>query len=318
MKILLLVFILQLSLTGNFAQVNPPVAEKPLRNVGYIPSWSYICYQTLDYTALTHLNIAFCNPDTSGNMRNPFRNGEDIFHDIVKKAHDNGVKVIASLGGGSGGANYPALIATEQSRVKFCQKIMDYMEKFNLDGVDLDLEEGPDHVLWRNYEAWTIELRKQCTEHHKLLTTAVSTWFSNSISDNTFACFDYVTLMAYDGSFNNHSSYEMAEEMLQHYQNVRNIDADKLVLGIPFYGHRDNKYNPVPYKDIMKSHPQAWNTDYIETISYNGAPTVKKKCELAKQYGGMMIWELSQDVEGEYSLLKAVKDGLYDGNTATR
>jgi GH18 family chitinase len=318
-KLLSFVFVLQLSLFNAFAKAMPPEGEKPFRSVGYIPSWSYSCYKTLDYTALTHLNIAFCNPDTSGNMRNPFaRAGEEVFHDIVKKAHENGVKVIASLGGGGGGANYPALIATEESRVNFCRKIMDFTEKFNLDGIDLDLEEGPNHVLWKHYEAWTKELRKQCTAKNKLLTSAVSTWFSNSISDETFACFDYITLMAYDGPFNNHTSYDLAEEMIVHYQNVRNIDADKIVLGIPFYGHRDNKYNPVGYKDILKSFPQAWSDDYTENISYNGISTVKRKCELAKQYGGVMVWELSYDVEGDYSLLKAIKESLYDAHTGPR
>ncbi|GHV71295.1 hypothetical protein FACS189420_5870 [Bacteroidia bacterium] len=55
-----------------------------LRSVGYIPTWKYDCYQTVDYSALTHLNIAFCNPDKEGNMQNPFRGNPQVFHDIVK------------------------------------------------------------------------------------------------------------------------------------------------------------------------------------------------------------------------------------------
>jgi GH18 family chitinase len=93
-----------------------------LRSVGYIPTWKYDCYQTVDYSALTHLNIAFCNPDKEGNMQNPFRGNPQAFHDIVKKAHENGVKVIASLGGGGGGKNYPALIETPEGQTAFCEK----------------------------------------------------------------------------------------------------------------------------------------------------------------------------------------------------
>jgi GH18 family chitinase len=289
---------------------------KILRNVGYIPTWKYDCYQTVDYSALTHLNIAFCNPDKEGNMQNPFRREPQVFHDIVKKAHENGVKVIASLGGGGGGKNYPDLISTAENRTAFCEKIMQYVAEYDLDGVDLDLEENPDHVLWVNYEAWVKELRKQCTAKNKLLTSAVSTWFSDSMTDETFACFDYITLMAYDGAFDNHSSYEAGERMIQHYLTVRHVDADKIVLGLPFYGHRGGKYNAVGFKDIIAANPDAWDSDYVDTTSYNGVSTVKRKCELAKKYGGIMVWELSYDIEGEHSLLKAIKDSLYDGKSA--
>ena len=314
-----LIVAFQLFLFNGCGQKQDATSEKYLRSVGYLPSWKHACYETVDYSALTHLNIAFCNPDTTGVMRDPFaRLGENVFHDIVKKAHENGVLVIASLGGGGGGKNYPALIETAESRVAFCEKIMEYVDKYDLDGVDLDLEEGEDHILWKNYEAWVKELRRQCTAKNKLLTSAVSTWFSNSMTDETFACFDYITLMAYDGAFDNHSSYETSVRMLKHYNEERHVDADKIVLGMPFYGHQDNRYNPVGYRDILAASPEAWKVDYIENTSYNGIPTLKKKCELSKQYGGMMFWELSYDAEGEYSLLKAIKEALYDGKNAPR
>jgi GH18 family chitinase len=304
--------IFQFPALNGFSQNEVPANGKELRSVGYIPVWKYDCYNTVDYSALTHLNIAFCNPDKEGNMQNPFRGNAPVFHDIVKKAHENGVKVIASLGGGGGGRNYPDLIATDEKRAAFCEKIMQFVDEYDLDGVDLDLEENPGHILWANYEAWAKELRRYCTAKNKLLTSAVSTWFSDSMTDETFACFDYITLMAYDGPFDNHSSYEAGEAMIRHYLNVRHVDADKIVLGIPFYGHRGGKYNAVGFKDIIAANPQAYDSDYVDSTSYNGISTVKRKCELAKQYGGIMIWELSYDFEGEHSLLKAVKESLYD------
>ena len=35
-----------------------------------------------------------------------------------------------------------------------------------------------------------------------------------------------------------------------------------------------------------------------------------KKAKLAKDYGGIMIWELKQDAKGEKSLLKVINDTL--------
>ncbi|MBR5165209.1 MAG: hypothetical protein IKW87_06600 [Ruminococcus sp.] len=42
-----------------------------------------------------------------------------------------------------------------------------------------------------------------------------------------------------------------------------------------------------------------------------------KKAELAKGYGGIMIWELTQDAKGEQSLLKVINDTLRGGTSIT-
>ena len=39
------------------------------RIVGYLPSWYYQCYHDVDFADLTHINIAFVNPDSDGNMK---------------------------------------------------------------------------------------------------------------------------------------------------------------------------------------------------------------------------------------------------------
>ena len=58
----------------------------------------------------------------------------------------------------------------------------------------------------------------------------------------------------------------------------------------------------------------AWNQDWIDQggvkISYNGVATIAKKAQLAKTYGGVMIWAVPQDAAGDHSLLKAIDDNL--------
>ena len=298
----------------------PPIHGGYLRCVGYIPSWRYDFYETLDWNALTHVNIAFCNPDTLGNMQNPFRRDPEDFHRIVAQAHKNGVKVMASLGGGGGGKNYPALLETDQGRKDFCVKIMDYVKEYNLDGVDLDLEEGPGHILWNYYEPWVIELRKHCSAAGVLLTTAVSTWFSNSITDATFDCFDFINIMAYDGPFAAHSTIELALTMARHYHEKRGINPADIVIGVPFYGYpSDGGFgNSKSYRDIMILYPKAWKKDHAEKFGYNGVNTIKEKSLIARHYGGIMIWELSNDVSGDRSLLGTIKKNLFKTGTAPR
>ncbi len=311
--------LLSCSTTKRTSQL-PPLHENDMRCVGYIPTWRFSIIETVDWSALTHVNIAFCNPDTTGKMQNPFRQNPDDFHRLVAKAHENGVKVIASLGGGGGGRNYPALIQTEQGRKDLCTNIINYVREYNLDGVDLDLEEGQGHGLWNNYESWVLELRQRCTEAGVLLTTAVSTWFSDDITDATFRCFDFVNIMAYDGGFEAHSTMELAQTMARHYHEVRGVNPADIVIGVPFYGYPyDGGFgDSKSYRDLVAQYPKAWKKDHVEKYGYNGTKTMKKKAQLARHYGGIMIWELSHDTNDERSLLGVIKQNLYTTGTAPR
>ncbi len=309
-----LLFLAALLLVASVAGAKklPPKHDHPLRVVGYIPSWSYGVVDRLDWDALTHINIAFCNPDTLGVMQNPFRSEPEMLSHIISTAHEHDVKVVASLGGGGGGKNYPALIATPESREAFCLKIMEYVDRYGFDGVDLDLEEGPGHVLWNNYEAWVVELGKHCSQNGVLLTTAVSTWFSDDISDATFRCFDFINIMAYDGPFEAHSTVGLADTMARHYHKVRGIEPHNIVVGVPFYGYpSDGGFGDSwGWSDILAADPKAWRGDRSGKFGYNGHRTMRKKCRLAQHYGGIMIWQLDHDVEGEHSLLGVIKKTL--------
>jgi GH18 family chitinase len=50
--------------------------------------------------------------------------------------------------------------------------------------------------------------------------------------------------------------------------------------------------------------------DEFDSVYYNGIATIKQKTEFAKRegLGGVMIWEISQDVNDERSLLKSIND----------
>ncbi len=286
------------------------------RVVGYLPDWSYQAYKNMDFTALTHINIAFCNPDTNGNLSCYIPDAE--MKAIVDKAHANGVKVLAALGGGGGCDNYPPLLKDTETMNAFNSKIMEYCEKYDFDGIDLDIELGSGNDIWNNYAEWCKSLRKLCDERNLLMTTATAQWVAVRVSDETFACFDFLNVMAYDndGSKDSHSSYDFAETCLDFFNIERGISKDKLVLGVPFYGrgyHADgtldwNSY--VPFSELVAGDPANYSTDVYNGIAYNGAETMRKKCELARGYGGIMIWEITQDAPAEYSLLKIIKENI--------
>ena len=60
--------------------------------IGYLPDWSYQYYTKFDFSALTHLDIAFCNPDEKCNISCNIP--DDTLQTIVNTAHQYNVKVI--------------------------------------------------------------------------------------------------------------------------------------------------------------------------------------------------------------------------------
>lgn len=291
-------------------------SEHISRVVGYLPDWSYQAYGKLDFSALTHMNIAFCNPDSDGNLSCYIPDIE--MKNIVNKAHSNDVKVMAALGGGGGCDGYLPLLDTPEEMADFNEKIVEYCEKYDLDGIDFDIELGSNHEIWKYYADWVFSLREICDEYGYELSTATAQWVAVNVSPDTYSLFDFVNVMAYDNDADesSHCDMEFTETSLKYFNIQKKIPKDKLVLGVPFYGRgytSDGKLDwnsYVPFSELIELDKENYNKDLYKDIAYNGAETMAEKCDISKKYGGIMIWELSQDAQGEYSLLKLIKDKL--------
>ena len=283
------------------------------RIVGYLNTWDDFPNNAanLDYTKITHLNIAFANPDADGNLTT-FTG----LSAVVNNAHTNKVKVLISLGGAElSGTTKNWKNLTQPANVKsFCKKILAYLQANNLDGADVDLE---GNIIGNNYGNFIQTLSSVLKAKDKLTTAAVATWFADQIPVSSFNYFDFVNIMSYDATGpwdpnhpGPHSPYSMAVNDLNFWSS-KGLPSNKTNLGVPFYGY--GFYNKVTqdeyaYKDIIAQYPGAQNNDQVaDTIYYNGIPTIKQKTKLAMQKAnGIMIWQLTEDVHGNKSLLKAI------------
>ncbi|MDR7212243.1 glycosyl hydrolase family 18 protein [Flavobacterium piscis] len=293
---------------------NLSMAQKKV--IAYIPNWIDLnsFSTTIQYSKLTHINIAFENPDANGYLT--FNSGSNS---IINAAHAQNVKVFVSLGGGAiseGGAirdNYFNLIKSA-NRTAFIQKIYDYVVAHNFDGVDVDLE-GP--AINGDYGGFVIALANKLHANGKQITAALSEGYGGAnVPTSTFAAYDWINIMAYDatgpwnpGNPGPHSPYSMAVSQFN-YWTGRGLPASKAIIGLPFYGYGFGAAanQGISFANIVAQYPGAENQDQVgNTIYYNGIPTIKAKTTFAIQNaGGVMIWELSQDAVGTKSLLTAV------------
>jgi chitinase len=284
------------------------------RIIGYVPNWIDVnaFSQNFDFKQVTHINFAFQNPDASGNL-NESNTGLTA---LVAKAHLNNVKVLVSIGGGSAAdgivkTNFQNQITTAEKRATFIHKIAIYLKTYKLDGLDVD-EEGP--AINSNYLAFIKQLADSLKPKGLLLTIAVG-WGNENIPNSTFQYFDWVNLMAYDytGDWDQkrpgqHSPYWYAKQMIDTFKK-RGVKKEQLCLGVPFYGYGFyKKPGSYSYNTIMTKYPDAWQKDQVgDTIYYNGTTTIWEKTMLSMtEASGIMIWELSQDVKGDKSLMKVI------------
>ncbi|MEO5917028.1 MAG: glycosyl hydrolase family 18 protein [Luteolibacter sp.] len=301
----------------------PSPAKKVV--VAYVPNWIDLerFSKTINYSKLTHINIAFENPvDATGKLS--FNKQDDA---IIARAHAKNVKVLVSLGGGSASgdeemkARYFDLLG-EKKRAAFVNSIAAYVIRHGFDGVDVDLE-GPS--INEDYGSFIRALSNVLKPSGKLLTAALSQGYGgNKVPASVFKQYDLLNIMAYDATGNwdpsnpgQHSSLAYAKSNVTYWLG-RGLPKSKVVLGVPFYGYgfgdayrADDGYS---YAEIVAAYPGAENLDQVgSTIWYNGIPTIQAKTQyvIDRNLAGVMIWSLDNDAPGAKSLLNAIDRTLH-------
>jgi chitinase len=285
------------------------------RVIGYLPSYRFGLSNQIEYCKLTHLNLAFANPDSNGSILIPPIGS--VLADALSNNPD--IIIMVSLAGGvltpQQASNWSNLIDNPANRPSFIANIVNYVLAHNLDGVDVDLEWN--HVTI-GYSDFVIELKAALASHGKAMTAAFpnATLFSN-ISPAALAAFDFINIMAYDAtgpwapsSPGQHSSFSFAQDGINFWKNNVGIDSNRLNLGLPFYGYEfvnSSTVNGVSYGQMVSTNTSYADLDRVGNTYYNGRPTIQSKVILANnECGGIFIWELGQDAFNAYSLLTAV------------
>ncbi|MEO6039394.1 MAG: glycosyl hydrolase family 18 protein, partial [Saprospiraceae bacterium] len=191
--------------------------------IGYLPTYRFSWLNDIEFGKLTHVNIAFANPDSLGNLSC----GGVSITAAVNKAHQAGCQVYISLAGGyldPAVDGYWNNLTLPANRAAFIQKIVQYVQAQNLDGVDVDLE-------WQYIQTWyspfILELKAALTPLGKPLTVALpGSYRYPEITAAALSAFDWVNMMVYDltGPWDptnpgQHSPYPWAQQCIQYWKN---------------------------------------------------------------------------------------------------
>ena len=285
----------------------------PFKKVGYLPNYRFHLIDSLELDRLTHLCIAFANPTAQGKLS---FNNIDI-EPVVKKAKAANTKILLTLAGG-GLESYKEKAWDKWlmpwNRSLFIHEIMNWVRRYEFDGVDIDLEWGN---VKSNYEPFVVELRDSLLEAHKIITAALPpTTRYEHLTDKALQAFDYIFIMAYDltGPFaprypGQHAPFSLAVQAIDFWKE-HGVEPERLILGMPFYGwdfSNSRKTYSASYGFLAARDPSLTLLDQFGDIYYNGKPLIEAKTQYAlEQVSGVMFWEIGQDSFDDYSLLKAV------------
>jgi len=244
-------------------------ASKPII-VGYVfPQDAALTPGQIDPHSVTRINYAFANIK-NGRLVTGFASDAQNFGYLAGLRKQNpALTVLVSVGGWLWSTNFSEVALTAESRRVFIDSVMDFIARYDLDGLDVDWEypgmTGSGHPFrsedGRNFTLLLKELRerfdRETLKSHRRLYLSIAAasgddYLAHTEMKKVQAYVDTVNLMAYD-------YVEPGDEPLTGHHaplfsnpaDTRNysddasvrafeqagVPADKILLGVPFYGH---------------------------------------------------------------------------------
>ena len=322
--------------------VVPPAADGEYIIVGYITYWE----STMpDVSLLTHINYAFAH------IKSDFESLDIKTEKRLAKVADlkktnPDLKICLSVGGWEAG-NFSEMAADAGHRQKFCENCLAAVKKYNLDGIDLDWEyptssaagisSSPNDT--KNFTLLVKDLRATLGEG-KLVTMASSANAKYVDFKNATQYMDFVNIMTYDMGkppYHNAGLYKSSKTKRSCEESVKaHIDAgvprEKIVLGIPFYGHGNGAefstdcvdYNEIKFDGFTRMWddeakvPYLINSTGTMVLSYDDEISVGLKADYVKTEGlkGAMYWNIEAD-DKDWTLSRAIAYSLLGKDQGT-
>jgi len=229
------------------------------RVVGYYPQWVQGSFtpDKIDYTVITHVIHSFAWPDEEGNI---LHYDNMLSQSVTNTVHDNGAKILLSLGGWGQSWGFSASMSTPELREIFIDNIISICETYNYDGVDIDWEQPANATEKNNLTTFIAELRQAFNDLYPdwiiSMAVPVSNWSGQYYDFNQLKqSVDFFNAMTYDihGAWTDHAGHNSplyqsppgdpdgsVNTGINYLVNTRGIESQKVNVGIPFYGKEYN------------------------------------------------------------------------------
>jgi chitinase len=260
-------FVLCLNCPALFAG-EPPV-QQPLIVAYVFPQQAVLQPGDVAARKLTRINFAFANLQGGKIVTGTASDAANMAALIALKRENPFLTILVSVGGWLWSGNFSDMALTSESRRIFIQSVIEFIERYQLDGLDIDWEYpgmagATNHFRpedKQNYTRILAELRKQFDDeekklHRRLFLTIAAGSSSEFLAHTEMAevqkYVDTVNLMAYDyyepdsdATTGNHAPLftdpsdpkkVSADRSVQEFEQA-GVPAAKIVLGVPFYGH---------------------------------------------------------------------------------
>lgn len=311
----------------------------------------------LDPHLCSHILLAFAQVSENFTLLHLQPNHFKIYNQVLdlKKINPNLKVIISVTDGGTG--NFARAVSTRANRIAFTESVLEFVIEHRLDGVDLDWEfpgwPGPHKTDEKRLFRKLLQQLKYTLSSNFLLTVAAAA--PGPIVDRAYdlpflaKLVDYVSIMAYDyhsyiwylpvlgpnaplyASENDQGYFRsLNSNWSVNYYLHKGVPANKLLLGLPTYGHSYTLVNPdstdygMPAADIGRLGnlgfvayadtvgflrdadtiqifdrstrvPYAYKGD--QWISFDNEQSLAYKTEylMSKGLAGAMVWSLNTD-----------------------
>jgi len=332
----------------------------------------------VDPHKLTRINYAFANIENGRIVDGAPATGGNLAALTALRHENPNLTVLISVGGWLWSGGFSEMALTPTSRATFIDSVAAFLTKYDLDGLDVDWEypamAGATNNFRpedkQNYTALlkglrarfdSLEKQNQWKKTHRHLYLTIAAGANSDFLEHTEMAevqkyVDTVNLMAYDyyeagdqsGVTGNHAPLYTdpadpkgisADRSVREYEQA-GVPAEKIVLGVPFYGHvwgqvlaiNNGLFQPgkpapgisahypditqmlsqgyIRYWDKAASVPWLYSAPKQIFVSYEDPQSLAIKCHyvLDHNLAGVMFWEYFADPSG--ALLDAVNSTL--------
>lgn len=285
----------------------PDRKPAPLRFIGYLPDYR-LAELSDDATApLTDVMLFSASYTAEGTLQTPLLESPRLAK-LREQWNGRGspLRVHLTVGGWERSAGFLVVTRTPERRAAAVVELVALCRKHQLAGLDLDWEHPHGADEEQQYADFIQELAAALHRDGRELSAAVAPW--QRLPAAGWAALDGVSLMSYDHP-GRHATLEQSQADVARLI-AQQIPPRKIRLGIPLYGRSVTDANhAVPYAELLARHHPQPHVDEAAGIYFNGRKTALAKFDLIRtqQLGGAMFWEIGQDAQGDYGLMRAIQ-----------